>query len=163
MKMKKSNHSFVYLSALFIALLVVSCSGKEIVFESKKDFKETFWRIDSTAIFDFNVTENENYDLNLNVRSDEAYRSCNLFVITQLMSNQDTIFSEKQEFFLSDCNTGEPFGKNVGNFYDHVFSIKKQYQLEANKKYTLVVKQFMRADSLQNIHSVSFVVSKVKN
>ncbi len=79
------------------------------------------------------------------------------------MSDKDTVFSEMKELILSDCETGQNFGKSVGGMYDYEFPVKENINFEKGKKYRLFFRQMTREDTLSGVNAVGFELKEVEN
>jgi gliding motility-associated lipoprotein GldH len=156
--MKKRGSALVFL--WFITFVAFSCRDGNIIEEQQKKLPQSSWHYDSTAVFTLSPQEDFEADLYVTMRSEENYRNCNLYIISTLLSEKDTVFSERKELILSDCETGEPFGKVTGGFYDFEFKVRENIQLKKSGKYTIAFKQYMREDTLRGMQTIGFMLYK---
>jgi gliding motility-associated lipoprotein GldH len=155
---KKILH--LYLIFAFSALFS-ACSGKNIAEESRL-FERKSWHYDTLSDFRFTPEISAETNVYFTIRCDESYEMCNMHLISTLMSDKDTIFSEMKELILSDCETGQNFGKSVGGLYDYEFPVKENISVEKGKNYRLIFKQMTRKDTLLGVNAVGFELKEVE-
>lgn len=150
--------SRLLLYACILGLIVLNACDNERIYEENKEFSDHFWAADSTL--DFKIAfENPDsvYTLFVNIRNTNNYEFHNIFLKYLLISeNQDTIKDELQEFYLFDPKTGQPYGAGLGDIYDHRMPMIENLKVPAAGTYHLLMRQYMRRDSLNELLSAGF-------
>jgi gliding motility-associated lipoprotein GldH len=142
-----------------ISIILLSACGKPSLCDKKYDLPQQTWVYQDTLNFAFEVKDTMAlYDmvLNINHRSDYAYRNIYTKIYTQFPDNQRI-----QQVLSLDLS--EPNGKSVGKCSGDKCLVTVVLQPDAffNKvgKYELTLAQFMRADSLKGIENIAFRVT----
>jgi gliding motility-associated lipoprotein GldH len=144
---------------LSLSICVFSACGKSNLCDKKYDFPQQIWAYQDTLNFGFEVKDTMVlYDLvlNINHRSDYAYRNIYTKIYTKFPDNQRI-----QQVLSLDVS--DPTGKSAGNCSGGDCSVEVVLQPNAffNKvgKHQLTLAQFMRTDSLKGIKNIAFRVT----
>lgn len=151
------------LSALCLSVIFLAGCDDTRVYERITDLNQRQWVVTEKPQFDF-VIENTNakYNIYSDVRNSVSYPYSRFFFTYYLHDStgvelQKNLMTE----FLFDAKTGKPFGKSgIGDLYDHRFLLLKNYQFKSKGKYTVILEQFMRMDTLPGIVAVGVRVEK---
>lgn len=137
------------------AIVLISCDSSR-VYEDYHDMEESFWHLDSTQRFQFQIEDTtRRYNLDATFRNASSYPFYNLyFQYTISDSLGNTLEEQLKEVHLFDSKTGKPYGNGLGDLFDHSFRLEEQYQFAAPGKYTISLVQYMRRDTLPFILSV---------
>ena len=151
------KHSGIVLG--FLALMTAACQHNT-VYESFRVFEDGQWIADSVLVFDFTIDDNaQPYQLNYHVRNTIDYPFYNLYVKYELQDSTGKILeASMHETTLMDPMTGRPLGEGIGDFYNHDITLKPEHRFPYNGKYQFQIKQYMRPDTLLQIHAVGFSV-----
>ncbi len=149
-----------YLGILFFISLLASCESPYLAHEYR-DFEQGFWPYDSTAVFQFEVSNTqEPYDLYYRVRNNREYPYYNLYVKCEIQDAQGNLVRKTQdEVHLLHPKEGRPLG-NGESLYDHEVLVFPNLSFEKAGKYEFHLKQFMRLDTLEGITAVGFSLKK---
>jgi gliding motility-associated lipoprotein GldH len=144
---------------LSLSICLFSACGKSNLCDKKYDFPQQTWTYQDTLNFGFEVKDTMAlYDLvlNINHRSDYAYRNIYTKIYTQFPDNQR--IQQVLSLDISDLT-----GKSAGNCSGDNCSVEIVLQPNAffNKvgKHQITLAQFMRADSLKGIEKIAFRVT----
>ena len=153
-------YNLIYL--FFFCFLCACNTNDDSIFEAKKNLESQQWLYDSALVFDFEITDpNLTYDIYFTLRNNLSYSYCNLYTTYKLESPDGKVLqSNMQESLLVNCTTGKPFGKGVGDLFDHEQLAISNYKFDKTGKYRLSFSQYMRQDTLKNIVSVGTKVIK---
>jgi len=145
---------------LIIALFSFISCNSQIKYQSYQNFDDGNWYYDSLAIFEFNITEpNTSYDLSFLVRNSISYPFYNLYTQYELVNQDESLLIKgMKESNLMNIKTGEPFGKGVGDLFDHSILLVPHYQFKDTGTYQIKLRQFMRTDTLSEIFAVGFQI-----
>ena len=147
---------------LVFSMWVLSCDNHSI-FKSYEDLKDTNWYVKNIPSFTFEVRdETVPYNIYLLIRNTSQYPYNNLYInryIYGIDGNQ--ISNRLEEATLFNSKTGKPFGKGLGDIYDHKLLSSRNFIFPKKGKYTIKFKQYMRQDPLPNVMSVGISVEKI--
>lgn len=145
---------FPYLIILVILAFISACDENR-VYEDTANFQKAYWLADSIKYFEFEVAEEEEYNILFSVRNGRAYPHSNLYVQYEILdTTQSKLDEELRNFQLFHQKSGYPLGKGSGNIYEHSFDLLSGYTFPYSGKYFIRVQQYMRYDSLPEIYSV---------
>jgi gliding motility-associated lipoprotein GldH len=152
-----------YFSALLFinSLLFYACDSQR-VFEGYQDLPNRKWADKQTVSFEFNVQDAQTpYHLYYNIRNTLSYPYYNLYIVYELKDSTGKVIAEKMiENNLMHPKTGEPYGKGIGDLFDHRFPLLTNYRFPQSGKYTLSLRQYMRMQELPEIVAVGCRVEK---
>ncbi|MFN3783740.1 MAG: gliding motility lipoprotein GldH [Spirosomataceae bacterium] len=152
-----------FFTSFFICSFLMSCEV-DGVYKGKKDFPELGWRVRDIPTFTFKVERPEE-PLNYYyiVRNDVDYAYYNLFIkYTLLDSSGRVIRAKMEEITLFDPKTGKPFGKGLGDIFDHQIKATslQNFRFPAPGNYTIKIEQYMRQDPLAGIMTMGLTIEK---
>lgn len=142
--------SLLFLSFSFFML--IGC-GTDAVFEDEHLFSDSIWAYDNAQEFEFEVSDTTvPYEMYYSLRYSIDYEHCNIFVKYALLNEGDTLNSGMKEGVLLDCKNGSPAGNRIGeNIFNQELPLINNLRFSEKGKYKLVLRHFMRDDSLKNI------------
>jgi gliding motility-associated lipoprotein GldH len=144
-------------------VLLVSCDTLRVS-EGNKDFPDRIWFMDSVASFSFTIEDTtKSYRLILNLRNAVNYPYQNLYIGYTLEDSLDQVLAtniddlrDLDNFQLFDPKSGEPYGKGLGDIFEHRFSLIDTLNFQTQGMKTLNLQQFMRETELEGIVSVGY-------
>lgn len=145
--------------------LVVFSSGcdKNVVYKAHEDIEDGLWYIKNKPEFKVEITDTlASYNLYYLVRNAVQYPYYNLYLTRKTTTPGGQTSSSLEEVFLSNQITGKPFGKGLGDLFDHKIAFKKHYQFPRSGTYTYTLTQSMRQNPLPFIISVGISVEKIE-
>jgi gliding motility-associated lipoprotein GldH len=144
---------------MLIFLGLASCQTPAI-YQDFRNFEQGIWVNDSILTFTFPVTDpSQPYDLYYHVRNTLDYPYSNLYIKYELQDSTGKIIrANMHETYLMEPVTGKPYGKGVGDFFDHKVKVLEQVSLPYAGNYRFQIKQYMRPDTLVQVMSVGFSV-----
>ena len=149
---------------LILAGVLSSCDDSR-VYEQNYDFEKREWLVNDKPAFEFEINDTVNsYHLNGYIRNSVSFPYSRLFVNFYLEDSSGVSLQKKMmETFLFDPKTGKPLGTSgLGDIYDQVVPIFRNYHFPYAGKYKMKFEQFMRTDSLQGVLAVGLRIEKVK-
>ncbi|MEQ8423503.1 MAG: gliding motility lipoprotein GldH [Cyclobacteriaceae bacterium] len=141
---------------IFPLLWMVSCDQARI-YEQHVDFEEKAWVVNNQPRFEFEIKDHtRNYNLYYTVRNSLDFPFSRIFVTYSLADSTGAqLKKDLLSAYLFDQKTGEPQGASgLGDLYDHRFPIVTNYHFERPGKYTVILEQFNRRDTLQGVLAV---------
>ncbi len=158
-----SQHIKPYFFALFfiVSFAFYACDSQR-VFEGYQDLPERKW-VDSQVIhFDFEIQDIQvPYNVYYNIRNTLSYPYYNLYIVYELKDSASKVLAGKMiENNLMHPKTGKPFGKGIGDLFDHRFPLLSKYKFAQRGKYRLSLRQYMRMQELPEIIAVGCRVEK---
>lgn len=158
-----NKHGLIWL--LLSAFLGTQCQTDGL-FQGKKDMPEEGWALKEKPRFSFEIPTNAPpYEFSYLIRNSIDYPYYNLFIRYTLRDERNKILqSQLEELTLFDAKTGKPFGKGLGDLFDHKITSKSLNKLIPLPpgKYVLEVEQFMRQDTLSGILTVGVTLKTPK-
>lgn len=144
-----------------------SCQDKSVIAEAYHDLPKGVWSYDSIAAFRFSHQELENVPMRLDVhvRYSDLYPFYNLYIRYTLLSGADTLIKDKiADLTLMHPDSGEPFGvtsratgSGPGSLFLVSVPVEKNLSfLNRTDSCTLLISQYMRADSLPGIYGIGY-------
>ena len=136
------------------ATLFFSCDSNR-VFEDTRTFSTAYWQADSIQTFEFEITDNQEFNILFSLRNGREFPHSNIYVNYQIKDSSNTLFDEElRNFQLFHQKSGFPFGKGSGNIYEHSFVLLTEYEFPSPGKYFMEFQQYMRYDSLPEVYSI---------
>jgi gliding motility-associated lipoprotein GldH len=158
-----SHHIKPYFFTLFfiVSFAFYACDSQR-VFEGYYDLPEKKWVNSQVIHFDFEIQDTQApYNLYCNIRNTLSYPYYNLYIVYELKDSTNKVLVEKMiENNLMHPKTGEPFGKGIGDLFDHRFLLLSKYKFVQRGKYRLSLRQYMRMQELPEIVAVGCRVEK---
>ncbi len=150
-------------SVLFILLVLLgnlAACGNSSTYEGYKNFENKQWKADATAVFNFEITEDTKpYQISYSIRNTVGYPYYNLYLDYTLADATGKVIStQRVDKNLLNPKTGEPYGKGIGDLYDHEFIALENFKFPKKGGYTFTLKQAMRLDPLPEIVAVGMRV-----
>lgn len=131
---------------LLCILFFFSCTKENIVYSEYLDIDNGAWNKDNRAQFTIPITDTgSSYSIRLIVRNNEEYRWSNLYVFSNILFPNETIYRDTLNLILSDYK-GEWTGEGIGNNYSNVFSFKNNIRFPETGIYTFSFEQGMRCE-----------------
>lgn len=153
-------------SILALGLLTIlwSCDDS-VVYKAHEDIKDGLWYIKNKPEFKVNIEDTvSRYNVFYVFRNALQYPYYNLYLTRQVNGPDGALISNTlEELFVSNEITGKPYGKGLGDLFDHKVPIAKDYSFPKSGVYTFKLSQSMRQNPLPHILSVGISVEKVKN
>lgn len=152
-------HFFILFFA--ISFFLYSCDSQR-VFEGYQDLPQRKWADNQIMSFDFEIQDIQvPYNLYYNIRNTLSYPYYNLYIVYELKDATGKVIAKKMiENNLMHPQTGEPYGKGIGDLFDHRFALLTNYRFTQSGKYTLHLRQYMRMQELPEIVAVGCRVEK---
>ena len=152
------NQSFVILLILF---LVTSCDSNR-VFEKNTDISDNLWQKEHKPEFEFQITDTSlDYNIYYNLRNAVSYPFYNIYLTHYLKDSVGNLISTNlDELTLFNPKTGQPYGKGMGDIFDHRIPMLTKYRFDQPGKYTIEVEHFMRMDELPMIMAVGIRIER---
>ena len=147
--------------ALSFCTFLFACD-ESVVYKAHEDIEDGLWFIKNQPTFKVEITDTlSTYNLYYLVRSAVQYPYYNLYLTRKTTSPAGKVSSSLEEVFLSDQITGKPYGKGLGDLFDHKIGFLKNYTFPQSGIYTYSLSQSMRQNPLPFIISVGIAVEKV--
>jgi gliding motility-associated lipoprotein GldH len=154
---------FRSLAALSLMALLWSCDDS-IVYKAHEDIEDGLWYIKNKPEFKVKIEDTlSKYNVYYIFRNAQQYPYYNLYLTRQVTGPDGKLISNTlEELFVSNEITGKPFGKGLGDLFDHKVPIVKNHSFPKSGTYTFKLSQSMRQNPLPFIMSVGISVEKVK-
>lgn len=150
---------FVILSLAFL----LSACDKNVVYKAHEDIEDGLWYIKNKPEFKVEIKDTlASYNLYYLVRNSLQYPYYNLYLTRKTKSPGGQVTSSLEEVFLSNQVTGRPYGKGLGDLFDHKIFFLKNYRFPRSGTYTYTLSQSMRQNPLPFVISVGISVEKVE-
>ena len=156
-----------WIGSLAVALLIIAvlagCDGDR-VYQNFTDFDSQFWHQDTVVTFRFKIEDaGRAYNLKTLFRNSQQYPYHNLYYQYTLADERDSVLSQElMQIFLFDPKTGVPLGGGVGEVYDTDQVVLENFMFPSTGEYEVSITQYMRLDTLPNVHSVGWRVENIK-
>lgn len=148
---------------LIFSLLVAVCFSCDPnrIGENNKSI-EGYWHSDSIANFSFAIEDPSlDYNLYFSVRNGVEFPHSNLYFKYSLKDSLGVdLESELINLQLFNSKTGYPLGNGTGGIFEHQYELLTKYSFTKKGIYNLSFQQYMRYDSLPEIHSVGYRVEQ---
>ncbi len=151
---------YQFLTGLVILITVISCNIDEV--NSKyQPIRNSKWHRDSTAIFQFPVTDTLQYhDLYINVRNDISYKYSNLWLFVKIFQPGDsTAVADTLEVTLAD-ESGKWLGHGFGGVKTNEALFRHNVYFPLSGSYTIQIEQGMRDRVLDGITDIGYRLEK---
>lgn len=152
-------------SILALSLLTIlwSCDDS-VIYKAHEDIEDGLWYIKNKPEFKVNIEDTvSRYNVYYVFRNALQYPYYNLYLTRQVNGPDGTLISNTlEELFVSNETTGKPYGKGLGDLFDHKVPIAKEYSFSKSGVYTFKLSQSMRQNPLPHILSVGICIEKVK-
>ena len=151
-------------AALSLLVCLASCDNS-VVYKAHEDIKDGLWYIKTKPEFKVEIKDTAAaYNVYYLFRNTLQYPYYNLYLNRQLTGPDGKLISNSlEELFVSNEVSGKPFGKGLGDLFDHKVPALKNYNFPRSGVYTFKLSQSMRQNPLPFILSVGISVEKVKN
>lgn len=144
-------------SLLFCLLgffLFSACSDDRLVYEKIYSLPGGKWYADSVLRFELPVAQAGKYDLYYHIRNTLDYPYYNMYVQYSIVDSTGKVLAKNlQHIVLMDPKTGEPYGTNLGDIFEHELIALPAYEFPAPGKYVYLIQQYMREDPLPEVLS----------
>ena len=126
---------------ILIFFLLTSCSDSDLV--NPYEFSNG-WKNGEVVQFDFKGTEiKKNQNLFLILRHNKNYSFSNIFLITEMKFENDSIKRDTLEYRLSEKN-GKWLGKTRLSIVEHTLPFKKNLEILKDSTYSITITNSMR-------------------
>jgi gliding motility-associated lipoprotein GldH len=141
----------------------ISACDENVVYKAHEDIEDGLWYIKNTPSFKVEIKDTlQEYNLYYLVRNSLQYPYYNLYLTRKITDPKGKAISTTlEEVFLSNQTTGKPFGKGLGDLFDHKIPFLKKYRFSHSGIYTFTLSQSMRQNPLPFVISVGISVEKV--
>ncbi len=148
-----------FVLGMMCCVCLVSCDD-QVVFEENKAIENGNWKNTDNVHFQFNITDTVSFhDFFINVRNGEEYPYCNVYLFMEMEFPNAKRSIDTINCYLADP-TGKWLGTGIGKLYDQRFRIRNRKQFPLAGRYTVTIRQGMRAPELEGIYDVGFRISK---
>jgi len=150
-----------YSFLIVILFILLSCDDSR-VYEQQVDFDKA-WIVSDKPQFDFEIKDyTQTYNIYYTVRNSLDFPFSRIFISYQLHDSTGTELNKNLvSQYLFDQKTGEPFGSSgIGDLYDHRFPVLMNYSFSKPGRYTILLEQFNRRDTLNGVLAVGIRVEK---
>ncbi|WP_221394779.1 gliding motility lipoprotein GldH [Dyadobacter sp. NIV53] len=154
---------FQLIASLVLSVLLFGCDDS-VVYKAHEDIKDGLWFIKNKPEFKVEIKDTTaQYNVYYLFRNTLQYPYYNLYLTRQLTGpDGKTISNALEELFVSSEITGKPYGKGLGDLFDHKVPFLKNYSFPHSGKYTFTLSQSMRQNPLPFVLSVGISVEKVR-
>jgi gliding motility-associated lipoprotein GldH len=148
-------NSYKTLVAFFLGLLLLTaCSDDRLVYEKIYSLPGGKWYADSVLRFELPIAQAGKYDVYYHIRNTLDYPYYNMYVQYTLIDSTGKVLAKHlQHIELMDPKTGEPYGTNLGDIFEHELIALPVYEFPAPGKYIYLIQQYMREDPLPEVLS----------
>jgi len=151
---------------ILIFFLLTSCSDSDLV--NSYEFSNG-WKNGEVVQFDFKGTETKkNQNLFLILRHNKNYSFSNIFLITEMKFENDSIKRDTLEYRLSEKN-GKWLGKKRLSIVEHTLPFKKNLEILKDSTYSITITNSMRLinqvspiQNLENILDLGLLIESVE-
>lgn len=154
--------AFLTLSMFFFvaAILFSSCDSRRIT-DDFHTIPNARWDKDSVLTFTFDILRRrQNHNIFFNVRNDQHYGYCNLWLFATLKSPGGTAKCDTIQLVLAE-STGKWLGKGFSGIYTNRLIYRRNVSFPEPGKYSLSIQHGMRPDVLEGINAIGIRVEKV--
>ena len=155
--------TFVLFATLCFGILLAGCD-KNVVYKAYEDIDDGQWFIKNTPSFKVDIKDSTQlYNVFYLVRNTLQYPYYNLYLTRKITGPDSTLISTTlQEVFISNEITGKPFGKGLGDLFDHKIPFLTNYKFPRSGTYTFTLSQSMRQNPLPFVMGIGISVEKVE-
>lgn len=151
---------------ILIFFLLTSCSDSDLI--NSYEFSNG-WKNGEVVQFDFKGTEiKKNQNLFLILRHNKNYSFSNIFLITEMKFENDSIKRDTLEYRLSEKN-GKWLGKTRLSIVEHTLPFKKNLEILKDSTYSITITNSMRLinqvspiQNLENILDLGLLIESVE-
>ena len=140
---------FILINVIFI---FISCDNS-IVFEEYKNFKNQKWNTDSTALFNYYVSDTTNQNrikIKLRHTVDYEFQNLFLFIETDILDTVELVLANKE---------GMWYGKGIGDVREFDFEYQQEKQKKKKGDYVFKIEQAMRYGVVEKIQVLNNVIA----
>ena len=154
---------FQNIAALFLMFSILSCDDS-VVYKAHEDMDDGLWYIKNRPEFKVEIKDTvAKYNVYYLFRNTLQYPYYNLYLTRKLTGPDGKLISNTlEELFVSNEITGKPYGRGLGDLFDHKVPIVKNHTFKQSGTYVFQLSQSMRQNPLPFILSVGISVEKVK-
>ncbi|MCE7068400.1 gliding motility lipoprotein GldH [Dyadobacter sp. CY326] len=154
---------FFLLASVFFFGLILSGCDENVVYKAHEDIDDGLWYIKNKPSFKVEIKDTTaTYNLYYLLRNTLQYPYYNLYLSRSFTApDQRVISNTLEEVFLSNEETGKPYGHGLGDLFDHKIPFLKNYKFPRSGTYTFTLSQSMRQNPLPFVMSVGISVEKV--
>ena len=154
---------FRFFAALMLWSSLTGCD-KNVVYKAHEDIEDGLWYIKNKPEFKVEIEDTLSlYNVYYLFRNTPQYPYYNLYLTRQLRGPDKKVISGAlEELYVSNEITGKPFGKGLGDLFDHKVPFLKNYSFPRSGIYTFQLSQSMRQNPLPFILSIGISVEKVE-
>ena len=147
--------------ALMGILLLTGCDVNRI-YEDNVDLTDRVWLEENKVGFEVELDDASiPYTIYANVRNGHNYPFYNLYLQYAIVdSTGREVKKGLENLILFEPKTGEPYGSGIGDVFDHQIPILESYYFPDLGEYTIQLQQYMRRDTLEQVHSVGVRVER---
>lgn len=117
--------TFGLFATLCLGILLTGCD-KNVVYKAYEDIDDGQWFIKNTPSFKVEIKDTmQVYNVFYLVRNTLQYPYYNLYLTRKITAPDSSVTTNMEEVFLSNEITGKPFGKGLGDLFDHRFLFLK--------------------------------------
>ncbi|WP_159468623.1 gliding motility lipoprotein GldH [Dyadobacter sp. 3J3] len=155
--------TFGLVATLCFTILLTSCD-KNVVYKAYEDIDDGQWFIKNTPSFKVEIKDSmQLYNVFYLVRNTLQYPYYNLYLTRKITGPDNTLMSTTlQEVFISNEITGKPFGKGLGDLFDHKIPFLTNYKFPRSGTYTFTLSQSMRQNPLPFVMGIGISVEKAE-
>jgi gliding motility-associated lipoprotein GldH len=149
--------------AFLLCVSFFACD-QNVVYKAHEDIDDGLWYIKNTPTFKVEIVDTtKTYNLYYLIRNALQYPYYNLYMTRHFTGpDQQVISHTLEEVYLSNEVTGKPFGRGLGDLFDHKIPFLKNHRFSKPGIYTFKLSQSMRQNPLPFVISVGISVEKVE-
>lgn len=152
---------FQCLSIIAVIATIVACDTNRI-FDEYKKINNKSWNKDSLMVFTIPITDTlQNYNLNINIRTDIKYNYSNLWLFINITQPDGTSVKDTFEMALADAS-GKWLGKGMGGIKKRDVTYLNNIFFPVSGDYSISLQQGMRDENLEGITDIGIRIEKVK-
>ncbi len=135
-----------------------------MVYSAYEDIPDGMWYIDNTPTFKVEISDTtQKYNVYYLVRNSLQYPYYNLYISKKIKDPTGLEISNRMdELFMTNEITGKPYGKGLGDLFDHKIMILGNHTFEKQGIYEFKFTQFMRQNPLPFVLSMGISVEKAE-
>jgi gliding motility-associated lipoprotein GldH len=135
-----------------------------VVYSAYEDIPDGMWYIDNTPTFKVEISDTtQKYNVYYLVRNSLQYPYYNLYISKKIKDPTGLEISNRMdELFMTNEITGKPYGKGLGDLFDHKIMILGNHTFEKQGIYEFKFTQFMRQNPLPFVLSMGISVEKAE-
>ncbi len=146
---------------LSLAFLVSGCD-ENVVYKAHEDIKDGLWYIKDKPEFKVEIKDTlATYNLYYLIRNSLQYPYYNLYLTRKTKTPDGKVTSSLEEVFLSNQVNGKPYGKGLGDLFDHRLSLSPVRYLYLYALSVDAAKPVTVCDQCRNMRGKSGHLSKV--